>query len=112
MKVQLTPLAQNDLKEIRTYITNELLNPTSAVSVVKRITTRIRELAKLPAMGATLSSIVNIQTDYRFLVCGNYTAFYRYDDKFVYIIRVLYHRRDFVKILFGNVVMDDDESED
>ena len=60
-------------------------------------------------MGAPLSSIVDIETDYRFLVCGNYTAFYRYDEKFVYVIRVLYSRRDFMKILFGVPMVADEE---
>ena len=109
MKVQVTPLARNDLKEIRSYISNELQNPTAAVNVAKRIITRIKGLADFPAMGAPLSSIVDIQTDYRFLRCGNYTAFYRYNNKAVYIIRVLYCRRDFVKILFGDMLFDDDE---
>lgn len=52
-------------------------------------------------MGAPLSAIVDFETDYRFLVCGNYTAFYRFENRTVYIVRVLYGRRDFMRILFG-----------
>lgn len=47
---------------------------------------RIRELAVFPKMGTPLSSIVDFETDYRFLVCGNYTAFYRFENQTVYIM--------------------------
>ena len=38
---------------------------------------------------------------YRFLVCGNYIAYYREDETAVYVVRILYGGRDYVKILFG-----------
>ena len=110
-RLQISPLAKNDLHEIRSYITDELKNPSAAGNVVKRITKKLRRLKDFPLMGSTLSSIVDVETDYRFLVCDNYMAFYRYDDKVVYIIRVLLGRRDFIKILFGNELMDNDEPE-
>jgi len=109
MRLQITPSARNDLKELRAYIADELFSPSSAVKIVAGITRRLRSLVGFPAMGAPLSSIVDIETDYRFLVCGNYTAFYRYDEKFVYVIRVLYSRRDFMKILFGVPMVADEE---
>ena len=68
---------------------------------------RIEMLALFPESGPLLSSVVNVATDYRFLVCGNYTAFYRYEQNIVYIVRVLYGRRDFMRILFG-----EDQSEE
>ncbi|MBE6578170.1 MAG: type II toxin-antitoxin system RelE/ParE family toxin, partial [Ruminococcaceae bacterium] len=42
-----------------------------------------------------------LEVPYRFLVCGNYTAFYKVDGDEVHIIRVLYGRRNFMQILFG-----------
>jgi plasmid stabilization system protein ParE len=83
MKLQITPLARNDLKEIHTYIKNDLLNPQAAINVVTRITHKLRLLVNFPALGAPLSFIAEVESDYRFLVCGNYTAFYRYDDKYI-----------------------------
>ena len=71
------------------------------MDTVAKITKRIRMLADFPESGASLSSIVDFETDYRFLVCGNYTAFYRIENQTVKIIRVLYGRRNFMKILFG-----------
>jgi plasmid stabilization system protein ParE len=57
-------------------------------------------------LGTKLSSLIDIATDYRFLVCGNYIAFYRIDGNDVYVIRILYGRRDYVKILFGELPKD------
>ena len=62
---------------------------------------RIRQLADFPEIGAPLSSIISLEVPYRFLVCGNYTAFYKVDGNEVHIIRVLYGRRNFMQILFG-----------
>lgn len=92
-----------DLKQTRTYITEELCSEQAAINTIAKITKRIRMLADFPEFGAPLSSVVNITNDYRFLVCGNYTAFYRYEHDKVYIVRVLYGRRDFMRILFGEV---------
>lgn len=47
------------------------------------------------------SSIINMETDHRFLVCGKYTVFYRIEGQTVNIVRVLYGRRNFMRILFG-----------
>jgi addiction module RelE/StbE family toxin len=102
-KLHVTPSAQRDLHEIRKYIQEELHSPSAATNIISRITKKLRLLTDFPLMGASLSSIVDIETDYRFLVCGNYTAFYRYDGKIVYVIRILYSRRDFMKILFKGI---------
>lgn len=96
-----SPQASSDLHEIRLYINDELQNATAAINVVSKITKKIRSLMDFPHMGAALSSITNIITDYRYLIYGNYTAFYRYDKQSVYVIRILYGRRDFMKIFFS-----------
>ena len=106
-RLRLTPSARDDLREIKTYIARELQNPSAAINTVASITKALRLLIDFPAMGAPLSSIVDIETDYRFLVSGNYTAFYRCDDDTVYVIRILYGRRDFMKILFHDTSEDD-----
>ena len=62
----------------------------------------ICKLADFPLIGAPLSSIYEIDSDYRFLVCGNYLAFYRPQESEVLIDRILYGRRDYLVILFGD----------
>jgi plasmid stabilization system protein ParE len=101
VKIRVSPEAANDLREIKEYIAVELENPAAAVSTVSKITKAIRGLAKFPDIGAYLSSKVSIPTDYRFLVVGSYLAFYRHGRDEVHVIRVLYGKRDYMKILFG-----------
>lgn len=100
-EIKFSPEALSDLRHTRAYIADELCNEQAAVNTISKIIDRIRELAIFPEMGAPLSSIVDFATDYRFLICGNYTAFYRFEGHTVYIIRIIYGRRDFMRILFG-----------
>lgn len=53
-------------------------------------------------IGALLSSVADTESNYRFLVSGNYLIFYRAYEKEVYIDRILYARRDYMRILFGD----------
>ena len=102
-EIVFSPDALTDLKQTRTYITEELGSEQAAVHTVSKIMKHIRLLADFPEAGAPLVTVVDIANNYRFLVCGNYTAFYRYEKGKVYIVRVLYGRRDFMRILFGEV---------
>ena len=99
-EIKFSPDALEDLRQTKAYITEELCSEQAAVNTIARITGRIRTLSEFPEAGAPLSSVVGFDTDYRFLVCGNHTAFYRYDRGTVYIVRVLYGRRDYMRILF------------
>lgn len=100
-KIQYSPQAVEDLQQIQSYITSELCNAKAANSTIAKILRQVNTLQQFPMAGPALSSIVNFETDYRFLVCGSYTAFYRVEDQYVKIVRVLYARRDFMRILFG-----------
>ena len=98
---------QNDLLDIKTYIAEELLNPSAALATVSRITKSLRILQNHAQIGAPLSSIVDIESDYRIIVSGNYISFYRAYDSEVYVDRILYARRDYMRILFGDIIHDE-----
>ena len=100
-KINFTPDAMEDMKQIKAYIIDELCSEQSAINTTQKIMKRIRQLGSFPDIGAPLSSIINLEVPYRFLVCGNYTAFYKVEGDEVHIIRVLYGRRNFMQILFG-----------
>lgn len=106
--LHLSPEAQSDMAEIKKYITEDLENPIAALSTVKKILSGIRMLQAHAQAGAALSSIANVESDYRFLVSGNYLTFYRVYGSDVYVDRVLYGRRDYLRILFGDVLEDDE----
>lgn len=98
--VLFSPEALNDLEEIKSYIQDDLENDIAAANTLKKIFDRILELESFPKMGALLNSVTNTDNSYRYLLCNNYTAFYRIEKDSVYIVRVLYGRRDYIKILF------------
>lgn len=106
-KLRYSPEALNDLNEIWAYIENELQNPAAAQKTVLSILDTIEKLRDFAEIGAQLSSITAIESDYRFLVCGKYIAFYRVEGKRVSIDRVLFGRRDYMRILFGDLPEDE-----
>ena len=105
--LHLSKEVQNDLAEIKTYITEELENPDAAPANVSRITKKIRVLKNQAYVGTPFSSVADTESDCRFLVSGNYLVFYRVYGKNVYIDRVLYGRRDYMRILFGDAQADE-----
>ena len=108
-EIKYTKKAFLDLDSIADYIENELFSPIAAYNTVNKIQDYIDSLSIFPLMGKSLSSVVDIDTDYRFLVCGKYLTFYRVEDDIVYIDRVIYGRRDYISILFGNIIDDSGE---
>ena len=105
--LHLSEEAQNDLFQIKAYIKEELQNPSAALETVSRITKSLRVLEDYAKAGALLSSIVDIKSDYRFIVCGNYISFYRTYGTEVYVDRILYSHRNYMQILFDNSKKDE-----
>lgn len=102
-KIFFSPEAEKDLLEIKQYIKTELLNEKAAKSTVSKIIRSIKTLSEFSESGTPLSAVIGFETDYRFLVCGNYITFYRFRDNSVYIIRILYGKRNYMQILFGGI---------
>lgn len=98
--VKFSPEALADLEEIKRYIQNDLENDIAAKNTVKKIIDRVRELESFPQMGAMLSSVTSAETNFRYLLCNNYTVFYRYEEDIVYVVRIMYGRRDYMRVLF------------
>ena len=59
----------------------------------------VDRLETFAELGAPLSSIANVEEDYRFLVSGSYMIFYRVMGSDVYADRILYGRRDYLSVL-------------
>ena len=99
-EVKITPQAAEDLLEIKNYIENELQNPVAAHNTVLKIVETYENLAEFPEAGIPVSRYVPFPTDYKFVFANNYSIFYRIEDKIVRVIRIMYSKRDFVRILF------------
>ena len=67
------------------------------------------ELENFSETGALLSSVTDIESDYQFLTSGNHMVFYRVNGQDVYVDRVLYGRRDYLRILFPDLPQNDNE---
>lgn len=78
---------------------------------MKEITNRVRQLAMFPMSGRNLSEIIDVQTDYYFLICKKNYVFYRIENNEVLVIRILSEKQDYMKVLFGisNVLGDEDD---
>ena len=101
--LHLSPEAQEDLSEIKAYIAEDLENPQAALSTVTKITKAIRMLRDHALIGTPLSAVADISGDYRYLVSGSYMVFYRVAGKDIFVDRVLYGRRDYLRILFPDI---------
>jgi plasmid stabilization system protein ParE len=102
MRVQISPSAYQDLKDIRRYISETLFNPIAAERTARNIIKSYSKLKYSPYMGTSLRSKVDFETPIRFIVSGNYLAFYVVNEKddFVEIVRIIYGKRDYTKIIF------------
>ena len=101
-KINYSPEALQDLDDIGDYIAIELSNPQAALRILNNIIEDIALLANNPLMGANLSSITGIASDYRFLVVRKYLVFDRFNNGIIFVDRILYGRRDYLSILLGN----------
>ena len=95
--------AVKDLEKIGDYISQKFKSPKTALDIIRKIKARIDKLEDFPLIGTPLSAIVAVDTDYRFLGCGNYLAFYRMQGGDVLIDRILHGRQDYVSLLLGDV---------
>ena len=101
-KIHYAVEARRDLDDIWDYIVTDLCNVSAAERVVSDILDVVEQLENFSEMGALLASIANVDSDYRFIVSGNYLIFYRVSGMDVYVDRILYGRRDYLRILFGD----------
>lgn len=96
-----SPVAVKDLEQIDDYITEELKNPSAALKIMTDIQLAIEKLAETPGIGAPLTARYENVDDSRYLVCGSYLIFYHEHKNVIYIDRILYSKRDYITILFG-----------
>jgi plasmid stabilization system protein ParE len=82
----MSPKAYDDLEEIKDYIARDIFKS-------------IDGLKKHPNLGVSLQAKTGIITDYRYLIHKPYLIFYKNNEKFINIYRVLHGARDYLKVL-------------
>ena len=88
-RLRINPVAVQDLKEIKAYITDELGNPDAAIKVVRKIIQAYERLQELPFIGKKLSTVMDVETDFRYCISGSYLIFYRVDSESLLIVKVV-----------------------
>ena len=100
-EIKIAPQAAVDLLEIKNYIENELQNPIAAHNTISKIIETYEDLIVFPNAGISVEKYISFPTDYKFVAANNYSIFYRIEDEVIRIVRILYSKRDFIRVLFG-----------
>jgi toxin ParE1/3/4 len=92
-------LAQSDMLDIVSYISNHLSAPQAATNLVDKLDRAISLLERYPFSGHPYIKKQKLEDEYRFLIVENYLVFYVVDDNVVEIRRIIYGRRNYENLL-------------
>lgn len=99
MKLRYTPQARIDLQELRQYISVDLCNPSAANHVIANILQSCSNLKNQPLMGIYLKDKIERDTDLQYIISGKHLVFYRIENEYISIIRILDSRTNYLKVL-------------
>lgn len=101
MKVIFSTKAEEDLAELFRYISDSLHNKIAAYNIVDKILDLSQKLSNFPELGANLKPVDKVFVNYRYLIADNYVIIYNVVDQEVRILRVIYARSDYARLLQG-----------
>ncbi len=96
-EVVVTPSAQKDLTEIKSYLTNVL--KTSSNSIFEKILEQVKILKVHPFTYKVHQDPLLKLVGYRIIPIDNYLMFYVIKSNIVQIHRVLYAKRNYLQLL-------------
>ena len=96
-----TPDAEADLIELKSYITNVLLSRETAKNYIQALRKEIESLSYMPARYKTLEDEPWRTKEIRRTLVKNFYVYYRIeeDEKRVFILNVIYTKRNQLRIL-------------
>lgn len=99
--VEVTQIAEHDYYKAEAYIKYELYNQKAAAGLAKNLHEAIKDLSFFPTKYPICNDDFLRVWEIRFVPVNNYLLFYivREDEKTVYVLRFLYSRRNWQKIL-------------
>lgn len=102
-EIIITPDAEADLFEIRDYIAYTLLAPDVALTYIRAIRTEIQKLTYMASSIAPIEREPWHSRGVRKIIAKNFYIYYRLDHSSgkVYILNVIYAKRDQLKALKG-----------
>ena len=100
-EIIVTPDAENDLIDLRDYITYELLSPDIAVSYIREIRAEIAKLEYLAPSIAIFPDEPFHSMGIRRITANNFIVYFWINDetRTVFVLNVIYKRRDQLQAL-------------
>lgn len=99
-KLQYSQNVRRKLKALRERLTKEF-GSEAAGKALKRITDAARGLEDFAEKGVSVSSMYDIDCEYRYLYAGHNYLFYRIEKDKIIIVEMFDDREDFMYKLFG-----------
>ena len=100
MRLVYSPEALDDLKIIKLYIEHRF-GKDKSLKALRDLKDSIRKLVQYPNLGHSLNGIIDIATNYRYLVIKPNYIIYSINSDDVRIVRILNEKQDFLENLFG-----------
>jgi len=99
--VDISEFAENDLHDIVRYIASQFFAPVAALNMMELLEEAMASLSTMPQRFPLVIDERLAQMGYRKLNVKNYNVFYSIDEKnkVVDVERILYVRRDWLRIL-------------
>ena len=96
-----TEKAEQDLDEILRYISVDLVNPTAAQNLGRKVFEKIDMVRTFPESGAPVDNEFLADKTVRKLSVDNYVIYYKahYEEQVISIIRIVYGKRNLDEIL-------------
>jgi len=100
-QVRIVKPARADMREIRRYITEDLLNPEAAAKLINLIDTNIQSLKTMPTRFPLVQNTYLASKGFRIIVCESHLVFFIIEEETrkVFVMRVIYARRDWARML-------------
>ena len=96
-QVRLLPVAEEDLEEVVAYVA--LDNLQAALKLADRIEADLEKLSSFPKLGRIPRDSDLRESGYRYLIIGDYLAFYTVEGRSVIVHRILPGKRDYKELL-------------
>jgi len=99
--VRIMKPTQSEMREIYRHIADELQNPVAAARRISLIDEKIQSLKENPARFPLVQDAYLASKSFRVIVAKNHLVFFiiREEAKAVSVMRILYGRRDWLRIL-------------
>ena len=100
-RVDVSEPAENDMRDIVRYISSQLSAPMTALKMMETIENAIAELSRMPQSYPPVTDDRLASMGYRKLVVKSYIVFFTINEKekVVDVERILYGRREWLRIL-------------